>query len=174
MATKKKIEGLESVERSMAELVSIAVQCEAIYGEGLFGWTADRQIAKIGSNAKQAIEYKIGDELSANRKRRKEIEEKYLEPYRDVEYDPKNDVEYRRQVSRDKEYIDLAKAEKELWETKIPDFIFKPVQVKITDETTEKIKKPERTISYRDDQYKVETYLALGDLVEKGYIIEIE
>jgi hypothetical protein len=160
------------VSISMSDLVLLHYRCTVVFQENLFGWTLDRQIDKIGTLAKQAVEYKIGEELTAIKKRREEIEEATREPYKDKDYDEANDREYQATLRKNKEYVDLYKKEKSLWEVTIPDFQFQPVKVKITDETIQKIKKPERSVFFRAGEYKVEVFSALRDLIEEGYLIE--
>lgn len=174
MATKaKKLpEGITKVEISMSDLVFLHCKCEAVFAEGLFGWSIDRQINKIGSLAKQAVEYKIGEELVMNRGRRKEIEAIHRKPYEDLPPDEKNDIPFRKALRQDKEYLKLVDRETELWEMKIPDFEFVPVKVNITEEVAGNLKKSERQITYRDRTYAVEVYHALGYLVDNGYLVE--
>lgn len=172
MATKKKIDGLNTSEKKMSELVKLFCFCDAIFQEALFGWSIDRQIDRIGKNAKKAVEYRIGEELTANRDRRKSVEDEHRKPYQDLEYDKANDEAYHEGLKKDKEYVKLHEKEQELWDTKIDDFQFVPVKVKITNEITKKIKKPTRAVIFRDKPYEVEVYSALGYLVDEGYLVE--
>lgn len=172
MAKKVKPEGITTITISMSDLVLLYCKCEAVFAEGLFGWSIDRQINKIGSNAKQAVEYRIGEELVMNRGRRKEIEAELRKPYEDLPPDEKNDIPFRKALFQDKEFVKLVNRETEMWDIKIPDFEFVPVKVKITDEVSENLKKTERQITYRDRVYSVEVYQALGYLVDNGYLIE--
>ena len=172
MASKKKTEGQDTTEITMQNLLRLYRNCQAVYEEGLFGWTIDSKIKRIGKSAKEAIEYKIGEELTANYQRRKEIEDELREPYKDVPYDKANDVEYKENLKKNKEFVDLYKREEEMWKITLPDFLFVPVKVKITDDVNEKITKPERMITFRDRPFPVGVYAALGDLIDDGYIVE--
>lgn len=172
MAKKVKPEGITTIAISMSDLVHLHCKCEAVFAEGLFGWSVDRQINKIGTLAKQAVEYRIGEELVTNRGRRKAIEAELRKPYEDLPPDEKNDIPFRKALFQNKEFVKLVNRETEMWDIQIPDFEFVPVKVTITDEIFEKVKKNERQIAYRERSYPVEVYQALGFLVDNGYLIE--
>lgn len=172
MSTKSKSNGSMIPSISMVELQILSCECEALYAEGLFGWMADSQIAKIGEDAKRACEYKIGEDLDANNLRRMGIEEKFRAPYKDLSYEDAHDVALNRDLGRSKEYMETYSKENQLWSSKMDDFKFDPVKVKIPDNIKEQIKKPERIIMFRGKPQPIEVYVALGNLVRKGYLIE--
>jgi hypothetical protein len=172
MATKKKPDGLIVSEMSMNDLAMLHCRCEAVFAEAMFGWVTDRQIDKIGKNAKQAIEYKIGEDLTINRARRKAIENELRKPYLQMEDPDAMDDALRDDLRKNKEFMELIRKEADLWEVKIADFEFVPVKVKITNAATSRLKKDERAIVLRDRTYNVEVYAALGYLVDNGYLIE--
>jgi hypothetical protein len=172
MSKQKSTPDLSKVKIKMSDLVNVALKTEGLFAEALFGWSVDRQIAKIGDLAKQAVDYKIGEELTLIRSKRMSIEDEYRRPYEGQEHTEENDAEYKKKINSDKAYVDLYKKEQALWDSVIEDFEFTPVKVKIPADVAKKIKKVERMIVYRDKPYPVETYAALGYLVDNNYIIE--
>jgi hypothetical protein len=86
MSKQKSTPDLSKVKIKMSDLVNVALKTEGLFAEALFGWSVDRQIAKIGDLAKQAVDYKIGEELTLIRSKRMSIEDEYRKPYEGQEH----------------------------------------------------------------------------------------